>query len=135
MSNVDTTASRDLARLAAAAAADKKATDIRILDMGDLLGITDFFVLCSAGNERQLRTVAEEVAGRLKLSGVAPRRREGRPEAGWMLLDYGVMVVHAFTEEQRRFYALEKLWSDAPAEEFVDAAVGAQGGAGRDRDR
>lgn len=126
MSTLDTHASREIARAAAQAAADKKASDIRILDIGDLLGITDYFVLCSARNERQLRTIAEEVTVRLKQRGAAPRRREGGPETGWMLIDFGAVVVHAFTEEQRSFYDLERLWSDAPLVEFEDAAVGAR---------
>lgn len=132
MTNVDTAASRDLARLAAQAAADKKATEIRILDMGDLLGITDYFVLCSARSERQLKTVAEEIAWRLKQEGTPARRREGGPEAGWMLLDFGVVVVHAFSEEQRRYYELERLWSDAPTEDFDEFAVSAPAGRAAD---
>lgn len=132
MSTVDTSASRDLARAAAEAAAGKKASDIHILDIGDLLGITDFFVLCSAGNERQLRTVAEEVTIRLKERGVVPRRREGGPQTGWMLIDYGAVVVHAFTEEQRRYYDLERLWSDAAVEVFEEAAVGVPRGRSSD---
>jgi ribosome-associated protein len=94
-----------------------------ILDLGTLLGITDFFVICSAGNERQLQTVVEEVLGRMKAGGRAPRRREGAKETGWMLVDYGDVVLHAFTEDQRQFYALERLWSDAPQLEFEDASV------------
>lgn len=112
---------------AAAAAADKKATDIRILDLGELLGITDFFVIVSAGNERQLGTVVEEVAFRLKQDGRAPRRKEGTKETGWMLLDYGEIVVHAFTSEQREFYDLERLWSDAPSLAFSEVAEAAPG--------
>jgi ribosome-associated protein len=120
--NLDTTQTRKLAEAAAQAAADKLATDIHILDMGDLLGITDWFVICSARNDRQLKTVVEEVQSRLKQDeDVAPRRREGQPDTGWMLLDYGVMVVHAFTEEQRGFYDLERLWADAPTTVYVDA--------------
>jgi ribosome-associated protein len=112
---VDTSASRALALVVAEAAADKKATDIRILDLGELLGITDFFVLVSASNDRQLGTVVEVVEHRLKQRlGRAPLRREGTKETGWMVLDYGEIVVHAFTEEQRAFYDLERLWSDAP---------------------
>jgi ribosome-associated protein len=75
-------------------------------------------VLCSASNERQLDTVVEEIAMRLKRDGRAPRRREGEKETGWMLLDYGDIVVHAFTEEQRLYYGLERLWSDAPSETY-----------------
>lgn len=118
LSPVDTTASRALALAAASAAADKKAQDITILDLGDLLGITDYFVIVSAANERQLGTVASEVERSLKAGGRAPERREGAKETGWILLDYGDVVVHAFTGEQREFYRLERLWSDAPRVAF-----------------
>jgi len=112
-----------LALAAASAAADKKATDIRILDLGELLGITDFFVLASASNERQLGTVVEEVERRLKQGEHrAPRHREGTKDTGWMVLDYGEIVVHAFTETQRAFYDLERLWSDAPQLSMLDPA-------------
>lgn len=108
-----------MALAAAEAASDKKASDVRILDLGELLGITDYFVLVSATNERQLASLAEEVERQLKERfGRAPRRREGQRDTGWMLLDYGDIVVHAFTEEQRRFYDLERLWSDAPVVPF-----------------
>jgi ribosome-associated protein len=120
---VDTTESRALALAAASAAAEKKATDIRILDLGELLGITDFFVLASAANDRQLRTVAEEIERRLAETGRKPRRREGTKDTGWMLLDYGDIVVHAFTEEQRAYYSLERLWSDAPVVAFDGRAA------------
>jgi ribosome-associated protein len=91
-------------------------------------------VLCSTRNERQLRTVVEEIAFRVKRDdgGRLPLRREGAPETGWMVLDYGLVVVHAFTEEQRRFYALERIWADAPMIEFDDL-VTVQAGADRDR--
>ena len=132
LSTVDTSASRALALRAAEAAGDKKASDIRLLEVGDLLGITDFFLLCSAGNDRQLRTVVEEVAYQLKQEQArVPARREGAPETGWMVLDYGDVVVHAFTDEQRRFYDLERLWADAPSETFDELAAvqGERGGA------
>lgn len=123
LSAVDTSTSRALALAVAAAAADKKATDIRILDLGELLGITDFFVLASASNDRQLSTIVEEIERRLKQSlGRAPMGREGAKETGWMVLDYGEIVVHAFTEEQRAFYNLERLWSDAPTLPLTDPA-------------
>jgi ribosome-associated protein len=101
--------------------------------MGDLLGITDYFVIASASNDRLLGTVVDEVQFRLKtVGGVAPRRREGQKETGWMLLDYGMLVVHVFTEEQRAFYDLERLWSDAPTTSFVEPAGGSVPvGAGR----
>ena len=119
---VDTSASRALALAAATAAADKKAADLRILDLGELLGITDFFVLMSASNERQLGTVVEEVERRLKQSLGRSPRREGTKDTGWMVLDYGDIVVHAFTQEQRAFYNLERLWSDAPQLPVPDPA-------------
>lgn len=120
---VDTSASRALALTAAAAAADKKASDIRILDLGELLSITDFFVLMSAANDRQLDTVVQEVERRMKqTAGRPPLRREGTKDAGWIVLDYGEIVVHAFTQEQRAFYGLERLWSDAAQVPTLDPA-------------
>jgi ribosome-associated protein len=114
----------------ARAASDKKADDIRILELGPLIGITDYFVLCSARSDRQLRTVVEEIQFQVKRDeGRAPLRREGSPEAGWMVLDYGLIVVHAFTEEQRRFYDLERLWSDAPVVPFDDGVAARSGSA------
>ncbi|MBW3603125.1 MAG: ribosome silencing factor [Actinobacteria bacterium] len=115
MSTVDTFGSRSLANAAARAAADKKARDILVLDLGDLLAITDFFVLASASTQRQLGTVADEIVARLKAQGRMPVRREGEARTGWVLLDYGEIVVHVFTSEQRAFYSLERLWADAPA--------------------
>ncbi|HWB72065.1 MAG TPA: ribosome silencing factor [Egibacteraceae bacterium] len=111
-----------MALAAAAAAAGKKATDIRILDLGELLGITDFFVIASARSERQLATVVDDIQTRLKRDGRAPERREGTKEAGWMVLDYGDVVVHAFTEQQRAYYELERLWADAPTVPFEEGA-------------
>lgn len=73
-------------------------------------------MLVSASNERQLGTIAEEVERQLReRHGRSPLRREGQRDTGWMLLDYGEIVVHAFTDEQRRYYDLERLWRDAPA--------------------
>jgi ribosome-associated protein len=92
------------------------------MDLGELLGITDFFVLASASNDRQLRTVIDEVERQAREQGRKPRRREGTAETGWILLDFGDVVVHAFTEEQRSYYALERLWADAPVIPFEDPA-------------
>lgn len=89
-------------------------------------------MIVSAGNERQLGTVADEVERRLKTElGRGPRRREGAKDTGWMLLDYGDIVVHAFTRDQRDYYELERLWSDAPTVPWELASVGA---GGRDQD-
>ena len=115
----------ELCRVAALAAADKKAERPVILDVGRLLGIVDAFVICSAGNDRQVRTIAEEVERRLKEDGgAAPLRVEGRDEATWILLDYGDFLVHVFLDEWRTYYDLERLWKDAPRIEWdVELAV------------
>jgi ribosome-associated protein len=100
---------------AAEAAADKKAERIVVLDVSELLVITDHFLICSARNERLVRTIAEEIEkSLLERYGVKPYRREGEREARWVLLDYVDFVVHVFLEEQRDYYNLERLWSDAP---------------------
>lgn len=85
-----------------------------ILDVGDLVGYTEFFVIVSTGNPRQLDTVLDEVHRVLKADGRPPLRREGTPADGWAVLDYGDVVVHVFTEAQREYYPLERLWADAP---------------------
>jgi ribosome-associated protein len=111
---LDVTTSKSLALDAANAAENKKATDVVILDVGDLVGITEFFVLVSTSNPRQLDTVIDDVHAVLKTGGRAPLRREGTNLDGWMVLDYGDVVVHVFTETQRDYYDLERLWADAP---------------------
>jgi ribosome-associated protein len=100
---------------AAEAAADKKAEGIAVLDVSRQLVITDYFVICSGNNERQVRTIAEAVEERLRGDfGIKPFRREGGREARWLLLDYVDFVVHVFHREDREYYDLERLWSDAP---------------------
>jgi ribosome-associated protein len=89
-------------------------------------------VLVSASNDRQLRTVADEVQRKVAETGRKPRRREGSADTGWMLLDYGDVVVHVFSEEQRAYYALERLWADAPIVQFDEAAPAASGVGARD---
>lgn len=106
--------SRDVAVAAARAAADKQAGEIVILDVHETIVITDYFVTCTAGTQRQIRTVIDAVEDALRGLGVKPMRREGEPEAGWWLLDYIDVVVHVFGTEERAYYDLERLWSDAP---------------------
>ena len=106
--------SRDVAVAAARAAADKQAGEIVILDVHETIVITDYFVICTAGTQRQIRTVIDAVEDALRGLGVKPMRREGEPEAGWWLLDYIDVVVHVFGTEERAYYDLERLWSDAP---------------------
>ena len=118
----DIAESRSVALDAAQAAENKKATDVVILDVGDLLGITEFFVIVSTSNPRQLDTVSDEVHRVLKVEGRAPLRREGVTGDGWLVLDYGDVVVHVFTETQRDYYDLERLWADAPRVEVAAPA-------------
>lgn len=102
-------------RVAVAAALDKKATDLDVLAVGDLTSIADYFILASAGNERQSAAIADEIVDRLKKElGVRPLLVEGTTPGRWVLLDFGDFIVHIFTEDVRRFYGLERLWGDAP---------------------
>lgn len=106
---------------AARAADEKKAEDVRVMDMRETLGITDFFVLASGRNERQVRRIQEAVEERLKDLGVKPGRREGERWGHWILLDYLDFVVHIFLKEERMFYNLERLWK-VPLVEWGEAA-------------
>ena len=121
------TDSLDLACLAARTAASKQAEKVAVLDVQDLISITDYFVIASGTSERQVATVAEEVAKALKEKGARPLRREGESGARWVLLDFVDFVVHVFHEEERDYYRLDNLWSDAPV---VDWEVHAKATAG-----
>ena len=104
-----------LATIAASAADAKQGQDIVVLAVGDVLAITDYFVITSATNTRAVRTIAEEVEAQVKAAGgPGPLRVEGIGEAQWVLIDFGDFVVHVFLEEVRRYYDLERLWADAP---------------------
>jgi ribosome-associated protein len=108
-------ASRRRAAAAARAAADKKGDDIVVLSVGEIISIIDCFVLVSASNTRQVRTIVDEVdAAVAALDGGRPIGVEGRDHATWVLLDYGDVVVHVFLDETRAFYDLDRLWGDAP---------------------
>ena len=99
---------------AAAAAEDRSATDTVVLEVAAVLVVADLFVVTSVSNERQLGAVIGAVEERLHGEDRRPLRREGTPSSGWMLLDYGDVVVHVMHQEQRGFYALERVWSDVP---------------------
>jgi ribosome-associated protein len=102
-------------RLAVGAALDKKAFDLNVLSVGELTSIADFFILASAGNERQAAAIADSVQETLREKmKVKPLLVEGTTPGRWILLDYGDFIFHIFTEETRRFYGLERLWGDAP---------------------
>jgi len=96
-------------------AADKKAQDIRVLEVGELVGYTDYFLICSGRTERQTKAIHDGVHEALKAEGVLPARVEGDREARWILMDYIDCVVHIFIPEARAYYRLEQLWGEAPA--------------------
>ena len=104
----------ELVRAAAVAAEDKLATEIIAFDVSEQLVITDAFLLCSASNDRQVRSVVDAIEERLRTLGAKPIRREGERDGRWVLIDYGEIVVHVQHEEERQFYALERLWRDCP---------------------
>jgi ribosome-associated protein len=102
------------AGVAAQAAADKKGTDIVVLDVGEIISITEVFVLVSATNLRQVRTIVDEIELTLKITDdEGPRAVEGLADATWVLMDYGDFIVHVFVDETRAFYDLDRLWADA----------------------
>ncbi len=105
-----------MARLRAAATAleAKKAYQVLALDLSGRASITEAFVLCSVGSARQAQAVADEVDRRMAADGARALSVEGYHEGGWVLMDYGDFVLHIFQEERRDFYALERLWGDAP---------------------
>jgi len=101
-------------REAVAAAEDRKALDLKVLHLQKVSDFTDYFLICSGSNERQVQAIADAVQERLRANRVRPLHVEGYNRGQWVLLDYGDLVVHVFQEEPRRFYALERLWGDAP---------------------
>ena len=109
------TGSRELARAAAQAASAKNARDVVVLDVRDLIVITDYFVICSATSDRQVRSIADEIERAGRDRGIKPVRREGEREGRWVLLDFVDFVAHVFLQEEREYYGLERLWADAPS--------------------
>jgi ribosome-associated protein len=110
----------ELGLAAAQAAADKLASDILLLDVSEQLVITDVFLLASAPNDRQVKAVVDAVEDALRELGAKPLRREGVGDGRWVLLDYAEIVVHVQHEQERVFYALERLWADCPVIPFTD---------------
>jgi ribosome-associated protein len=105
---------REIAVTAARAAAAKQAADVAILDVHDLIVITDYFVIASGETDRQVNTILEEVERAVRDLGEKPVRREGDADSRWVLLDYIDVVVHVFAQQERDYYDLERLWRDAP---------------------
>ena len=113
----------ELVVAAARAASDKLAQQIIAFDVSDQLAITDVFLLCSGANDRQVRSIIDEVELRLKQAGATLVRREGENEGRWVLLDYNDVVVHVQNKEERVFYALERIWKDCPVIPLPEAAT------------
>ena len=112
--------SLELAVRCARAAEDKLATDIIVLPVGDVLAITEYFVVASASNPRQVRAITDAVLVAVReQTGRGPLRSEGVGEQQWVLVDYGDVVVHVFSEEQRRFYEIERLYKDVQAVDWA----------------
>lgn len=103
-----------LAEIAALAADEKNAENIAVLDVSDVMAISDAFVIASADNERQVRAIVEEVEDKLTEAGAEPLRREGNRENRWVLLDYGIIIVHIQRRAEREFYGLDRLYRDCP---------------------
>ena len=106
---------KEIAHKIAAAACDKKAKDILLLNMENISPVTDYFIIASAGN------IADNIEDKLAEAGIFVTHKEGYAEGRWILMDYGNCVAHIFIEEEREFYNLEQLWADAPSEEFVES--------------
>jgi ribosome-associated protein len=119
--------SKEVAVAAARAAATKQGADIAILDVHELIVITDFFVIASGSSDRQVKTIVDEVEKAVRKRGVRPVRREGETENRWVLLDYVDVVVHVFAEEEREYYDLERLWRDAPRVTWAESDAARSG--------
>ena len=120
------TDSRDLACLAARVAASKQGEAVVVLDVRELITITDYFVIASGSSDRQVTTIADEILLHLKKLGHPALRREGESGAKWVLLDFVDFVVHVFDRETREYYRLEHLWIDAPVVEWEEAEEAAK---------
>jgi ribosome-associated protein len=108
-----------LAQLCAKYAADKKATEIVILDLRGISTVTEFFVICSGGSAPQLKAIGDEIQDGLRREhGVKSANMDGFPLSQWVILDYAYVMVHVFAGDKRKFYDLERLWGDAPRQNY-----------------
>lgn len=124
---------RECAIVAARAADAKKATDIIVQDVGELIGVTEYFVIVTASNNRQVGAIIDEIEGALREQArLRPFHREETKDGSWELLDYGSIIVHVFQPETREFYRLEALWNDAPIMDLAQEA-GIEGAVYSDR--
>lgn len=109
---------KEMAAIACAALEDKKASDIKVIDIQEITTIADYFIIASGSNRNQVQAMADEVEESLGRAGVEMKQREGYETANWILLDFGDIVIHLFDEENRLFYDLERIWRDG---KLVDA--------------
>jgi ribosome-associated protein len=107
--------SLELARRIVDLASDKLAENLVLLDIRDLTSIADYFVICTGGSDRQVRAISRQIQDTLALEGEKALHEEGESEAKWILIDYGYVIVHIFTPDERDYYRLDRLWADAPA--------------------
>jgi ribosome-associated protein len=105
---------REMAEIAVKALDSKKAKDITLLETKDITVLADYFIICTAGSTTQIKTLTDEVDKALTEQGEPALRTEGYRNGGWVLVDFGCLIVHIFLQEIREFYDLERLWSDAP---------------------
>jgi ribosome-associated protein len=127
MQNSDTAT---LARTLAKTAIEKLATEVRLLDLREIVSYTDWFVVCTGANSRQTKAISDHVVERMRELGYhKPRRREADVDGSWVLLDYVDVVVHVFTPDAREFYRLESLWGQVPQETVVDDGMPAEAAA------
>ena len=104
--------SKEMTKLAIAALEDKKANDVRVIDIAGVSVIADYFVIASGSNTNQVQAMADSVREALGIAGYGPRRIEGYGVANWILMDYNDIIVHIFSDESRTFYDLERIWRD-----------------------
>ncbi|MBI4302244.1 MAG: ribosome silencing factor [Chloroflexi bacterium] len=104
-----------LAKKAVEVASDKQAADIVLLDLSQVCPFTDYFVICNGESERQIESLRDSIDEALGKEGISVKHREGTADSGWVLLDFGSIIVHIFAPQERAYYQLDRLWSKAPA--------------------
>ncbi len=113
MKEVSLTDYSSISRLVFDAIANKQARDILLLDVSKVTSLADYFILCTADSERQLQAISDHVQELLYYKGETIRKQQGTSDSGWVILDYGFIIIHIFTPETRRYYELEKIWKGA----------------------
>lgn len=112
--------SKEMAKIAATALEEKKAKDLKLLDISDVSVIADYFIIASGTNRNQVQAMADEVEEKMGKAGFTPKQVEGYQTANWILMDYQDIIIHIFDEENRLFYDLERIWRDGNLVEKVD---------------